>query len=110
MGALTELQKIPGVGASLSQDLVDLGYRTTEELKGKVPEEIYHDLMVLKGEQIDRCVLYVLRVAVYYASNSVYQPELLKWWKWKDDQQVIALLNNHASDHKHLIRQDTRPA
>lgn len=106
MGALTELQKIPGVGASLSQDLFDLGYRTINELKGKVPEEIYHDLMVLRGEQLDRCVLYVLRGAVYYASNSVHQPELLKWWNWKDDQLFMQPFNKHASVQKHPARED----
>ncbi|NJM89920.1 MAG: hypothetical protein HC847_25010 [Hydrococcus sp. RU_2_2] len=38
----------------------------------------------LRGQHIDRCVLYVFRCAVYYASNSVREPELLKWWNWKD--------------------------
>jgi hypothetical protein len=29
-------------------------------------------------------VLYVFRCAVYYASHEVHDPELLKWWNWKD--------------------------
>ena len=108
MGALTELQKIPGVGASLSKDLFDLGYRSADELKDKVPEEIYHDLMVLRGKQLDRCVLYVLRGAVYYESNSAHQPELLKWWNWKDDSQFIPSLNKHALVQKHFIQEGNR--
>jgi hypothetical protein len=29
-------------------------------------------------------VLYVFRCAVYFANNSTHDPELLKWWNWKD--------------------------
>jgi hypothetical protein len=84
MNAAKELQTIPGIGNSLSQDLVDLGYRKVNELKGEDPETMYKNLIALRGHHIDRCVLYVFRCAVYYASNSVHEPELLKWWKWKN--------------------------
>jgi hypothetical protein len=33
---------------------------------------------------VDRCVLYVFRCAVYFASEAEHDPELLKWWNWKD--------------------------
>ena len=79
-----EFQIIPGIGKSLSQDLVDLGYRRIEELRGENPEEMYQNLCFLRSQHIDRCVLYVFRCAVYFASNSVHKPELLKWWNWKD--------------------------
>ncbi|HHE74686.1 MAG TPA: hypothetical protein ENL37_06325 [Desulfobacteraceae bacterium] len=52
--------------------------------KGENPESMYENLMALRGEHIDRCVLYVFRCAVYFSSNSVHEPELLKWWNWKD--------------------------
>ena len=84
MDANKELQQIPGIGRSLSKDLVDLGYRKVNELKGENPETMYQNLMDLRGEHIDRCVLYVFRCAVYYASNSKHEPDLLKWWNWKD--------------------------
>ena len=87
--ALKDLQTIPGIGASLSQDLVDLGYQTVNELKGANPEAIYQSLMALRGRDIDRCVLYVFRCAVYFASNSVHEPESLKWWNWKDRRQKV---------------------
>lgn len=79
-----DLQKIPGVGRSISKDLVDLGYRKVNELKGENPETMYQNLVDLRGEHIDRCVLYVFRCAVYYASNSKHEPDLLKWWNWKN--------------------------
>jgi hypothetical protein len=79
------LQTIPGIGNSLSQDLVELGYRKVNDLKGADPEVMYQNLMAVRGHHIDRCVLYVFRCAVYYASNSAHEPELLKWWNWKDE-------------------------
>ena len=84
--ASKELQRIPGIGTSLSRDLLDLGYRRVIELKGEDPETMYQNRIALRGEHIDRCVLYVFRCAVYYASNSKHEPELLKWWHWKDEK------------------------
>jgi len=89
MEASKEFQIIPGVGKSLSQDLVDLGYKKVTELKDENPETMYQNLMALRGEHIDRCVLYVFRCAVYYSSESVHKPELLKWWNWKDSKQTL---------------------
>jgi hypothetical protein len=84
---LQELQIIPGVGPNLAQDLLDLGYCSTADLRGADPELMYQRLCGLRGQHIDRCVLYVFRCAVYYAGNSTYDPELLKWWNWKDSKQ-----------------------
>ena len=40
-----------------------------------------------QGVSVDRCVLYVYRMAVYYAEHQIRNPELLKWWNWKDSQE-----------------------
>ena len=82
--ALKELQQIPGVGPSISQDLWDLGIRSIADLKKKNPEKLYLQLCKQHGCHIDRCVLYVFRCAVYYASEQDHNPELLKWWNWKN--------------------------
>ncbi|MBN2125696.1 MAG: helix-hairpin-helix domain-containing protein [Deltaproteobacteria bacterium] len=79
-----ELQEIPGVGPSLARDLVDLGYRRIAQLRAADPERMYGRLCALRGAHVDRCVLYVFRCAVYYARNTVHDPELLKWWNWKE--------------------------
>ena len=89
MEASKEFQIIPGIGKNLSRDLVDLGYQKVNELKGENSETMYQNLVELRGHNIDRCVLYVFRCAVYYANNSVHEPELLKWWNWKDGKQKI---------------------
>lgn len=79
-----ELQKIPGIGPKMEADLRQLGYNAVAELAGADPEQMYQRLMQLHGQHIDRCVLYVFRCAVYFASNTVHDQEKLKWWNWKD--------------------------
>mmetsp|Transcript_10836 Transcript_10836/g.34523 ORF Transcript_10836/g.34523 Transcript_10836/m.34523 type:complete len:147 (-) Transcript_10836:75-515(-) len=77
---------IPGVGASLSADLVDLGYSKVEQLADASAEDMYTNLCKLRGEHIDRCVLYVWRCACYFARTPPGDraPTLLKWHKWSD--------------------------
>ena len=77
------LQVIPGIGPSLAADLRLLGYRAVSDLKDADPEAMYQRLCRLTGERQDPCVLYVFRCAVYYASRTRHQSELLKWWNWK---------------------------
>ena len=79
-----DLQTIPGVGKSISKDLLALGYYSVSDLKHQNPELMYRTLMDIKDTHIDRCVLYVFRCAVYFAENKDHDKELLKWWNWKD--------------------------
>ena len=79
------LQTIPGIGPSMAQDLRDLGIFEVGDLRGQDPALMYTRLCVTHGMHIDRCVLYVFRCAVYYASEEQHDPELLKWWNWTDD-------------------------
>ncbi|MDH4072041.1 MAG: helix-hairpin-helix domain-containing protein [Gammaproteobacteria bacterium] len=79
-----DLQTIPGIGPSMAQDLRDLGYFQVSDLKGQDPELMYKRLMLMHDMHIDPCVLYVFRCAVYYATAERHEPELLKWWVWKD--------------------------
>ena len=69
---------IPGVGPSIEQDLIRLGYPTVESLRDADPEEIYTRDCASRGP-VDRGMLYVYRCAVY--------PALLRWWNWKDGCQ-----------------------
>jgi hypothetical protein len=82
--ALKELQIIPGVGKSISMDLYALGIRKVSDLKGMDPEKMYEKSNKLAGVRQDRCLLYVFREAVYFATKKKHDPELLKWWNWKD--------------------------
>ncbi|MGI8419936.1 MAG: helix-hairpin-helix domain-containing protein [Candidatus Levyibacteriota bacterium] len=84
----SELQKIPGVGKSISQDLYNIGIHSIKDLKGKNPEKLFEQSNKFAGTGQDRCLLYVFRCAVYYAEHSNHDPEKLKWWNWKDKSKV----------------------
>ena len=79
-----DLQAIPGVGPSIAQDLKDLGYSMVRDLRNEDPEKMYRALIEQRGVHQDRCVLYVFLCAVYFACTETHDPELLKWWNWKD--------------------------
>lgn len=79
-----ELMKIPGVGKSIAQDLLNIGINSISDLNGKDPEMLYDKFNRYTGVIQDRCLLYVFRCAVYFASVKVHEPDKLKWWNWKD--------------------------
>jgi hypothetical protein len=85
--SLKDLQTIPGIGKSLAEDLWNLGYRSVKGLDKKDPEAMYRAHFEQRGVPVDRCVLYAFRCAVYFASNTSHDPDLLKWWNWKDASQ-----------------------
>jgi hypothetical protein len=83
---LKKFQMIPGVGKAIAQDLWNLGLRSFEELGNADPENLYEKVCILQHCEVDRCMLYVFRCAVYYVSQTNHDPELLKWWNWKDSK------------------------
>ncbi|MBM4028747.1 MAG: DUF4332 domain-containing protein [Planctomycetes bacterium] len=84
-----ELEQIPGVGKSIATDLRHLGITSVRQLKGRNPEKLYERLCRFKAAPVDRCMLYVFRCAVYYASTRDPDPELLKWWNWRDTPNAV---------------------
>ncbi|MCW3102581.1 MAG: hypothetical protein JWO09_1021 [Bacteroidetes bacterium] len=83
-GQIKELKQIPGVGVSIANDLIYIGITKISDLENKDPEWLYHQSNNYAGVVQDRCLLYVFRCAVYYATEKVHDKEKLKWWNWKD--------------------------
>ena len=83
----TELTVIPGVGKGMAGHLKALGVTCVEELAGRDPEELYRlDQLRFPGEKLDRCCLYVYRLAVAYAEGRADPPEKQNWWNWTDEK------------------------
>ena len=59
----SELERIPGVGPNMARHLADIGYTTLNSLRGEDPEHIYQKDCLFQGCQVDRCALYVYRLA-----------------------------------------------
>ena len=81
---VSELEEIPGVGPSIAADLHRIGITRVVQLKNADPQQLFERVNRDQGVAMDRCLLYVFRCAVYYASNVRHKPEKLKWWNWKD--------------------------
>jgi hypothetical protein len=79
-----DLQRIPGVGPAMAADLRRLGIAREADLAGRDPQALYDELERLTGHHVDRCVLYVFRAAAHHAGGAGGDPELEKWWNWKD--------------------------
>ena len=84
MRAKSELEAIPGVGPGMARHLARIGCPTLESLRGRDPEELYQRSCLAQGCQVDRCVLYVYRLAVHYAEHGQCPPDKQNWWNWKD--------------------------
>ena len=81
---LKGLQIIPGIGKSIAEDLYNIGIRQVSDLKDGDPQKIFEQSNMYVGTVQDRCLLYVFRCSVYFASTKNPDPHLLKWWNWKD--------------------------
>lgn len=82
---MDDLQSIPGVGKNMAAHLNALGIERVSDLRGKDPEALYEQECLMQGCTVDRCVLYVYRLAVAWAEGRIETPEQRNWWNWKDD-------------------------
>ena len=82
---MSELRNIPNVGAATERDLIAMGYKTIESLKGKTAEELYAEECALRGTTIDRCQLYLYRAVVYWVNADDPVPSKCPWRYWKDE-------------------------
>jgi hypothetical protein len=79
-----QLQTLPGVGPRIATCLRSLGVRSVRDLSRRDPERLYRRLCESTGTRQDPCVLYTFRCAIYAARTKSPEPDLLKWWAWKD--------------------------
>ena len=82
----TDLKTIPNIGDKTKQSLQNIGIKYVEDLKGQNPEDLYFKDCITKGFQVDKCQLYLFRMAIYYAEHTIWEEEKLKWWYWKDKE------------------------
>jgi len=80
---LKELITIPGVGRKIALYFLELGIKRVSDLKKKKPQVWYDALCRKQGYRVDRCMLYVFRCSVYYATHKKHDPRKLCWWNWK---------------------------
>lgn len=82
-----DLRGIPGVGESIAWELNDLGLLRVEQLRGQDAEALHARMMAEQGTDFQRCALYVVRFAIYFAEGGL-EPERLLWRNWKDRRKA----------------------
>ena len=83
--AIEELLQIPDVGTKIAEDLWNLGIRYVIS-NNQDPEVLYSRLQAREGVHVDRCVLYIFPCGLLRSTMN-HNPELLKWWNWKDERR-----------------------
>jgi hypothetical protein len=80
------LLQIPWIGKTIAKDLMEMGITEVQDLRGRDPEALYDLHNRFRGSVQDPCMFYTFRCAVYYADTPPEKrdPELLKWWNWKN--------------------------
>ncbi len=78
--ASADLQRLSGVGPSIAQDLIRLGFRRADQLRGQNPLKLYLRLERLTGSRQDPCVLDTFACAVWHAEHPRARPR--PWWEW----------------------------
>ncbi len=81
---LKEFMKIPGVGICTANDFYNIGLRSLNDLKNADADSLYLKCCDYQKCKLDRCVLYVIRCAIYFATEKNHNPDFLKWWNWKE--------------------------
>jgi hypothetical protein len=75
------LNRIPSMDLAVVRDLIDVGVREVDDLRGRAPEVLLEEVRKLRPETPgDR--IGCLRMAVYYAETAEPDPALLFPWKW----------------------------
>jgi hypothetical protein len=75
---LKRLQTIPNVGPAISRDLAGLGIACVEDLRGRDPDALYHELCRQDGVCPDPCMHDVLTAVVAFANGDPSRP----WWEY----------------------------
>ena len=88
MDEARKLSDLVSVGPAAIKDFQLLGIRTVEQLKGKDPERLYHQLCSITDRNHDICVLDVFRAAIAQAEDALLPAEQKNWWYWSRERKA----------------------
>ncbi|GBE17694.1 pathogenicity locus [archaeon BMS3Abin16] len=63
--SIRRLQTLRNIGRITAEKLYSIGVKTPEQMGRSDPEELYERLNMISGGEVDRCVLYQFRGAVF---------------------------------------------
>jgi hypothetical protein len=81
---VARLQAIPNVGPKMAAELLKLGVRRLEDVAGRDPDEMYHELCATDAKRHDLCVRDVFAAMVSYADGGPARP----WWEFTPQRKA----------------------
>ncbi|HWK07628.1 MAG TPA: helix-hairpin-helix domain-containing protein [Puia sp.] len=84
--AMSEFQSIPSIGKRFAENLLQLGFYSLKEIRGKDPAKLLDKLELYIGAWIDPCVEDQFRLVVHYADH----PDSVRnWWDFTSERKVF---------------------
>ncbi|MES2506648.1 MAG: helix-hairpin-helix domain-containing protein [Verrucomicrobiota bacterium] len=77
-GQVSRLEDLPNIGRKLAADLRRIGIAQPQDLVGRDPLAMFHELAPVMGHRHDPCVFYTLLAVRHFLQHS----EALGWWKF----------------------------
>jgi hypothetical protein len=85
INALVEFQSIPSLGIGFALELIDQGYYSLQQLKGKTAVELFNAYEKHVGAWADPCVEDSYRLLVHYIEH---KDESKRWWDFTDERKA----------------------
>jgi Pathogenicity locus len=83
--ALSELEKLPNIGAAIATDLRAIGITQAQQIAQGDALKIYFSLAAQMGKRHDPCVLYTLLAVQHFLRTD----EKLAWWKFTGEGKAL---------------------
>ena len=90
---IARLTDIPNIGPAMAGDLILLGIKRPDQLRGRDPYRLYADLCRITGHRQDPCVLDVFIAAVRFLAGEPARP----WYHYTAERKAT-LRRKSASD------------
>lgn len=84
-----KLTDLPNIGNAIATDLMAIGIRSPDDLKGRDSLKIFNELKNVMEHRHDPCVYYTLLSVDYFMQTGVSLP----WWKFTAKGKADLALN-----------------
>ena len=82
---IQNLTDIPNIGKAISRSLHQIGIQHPDDLVGKDPYQMYHELCHISGKRVDHCIIDVFIAAVAYMKGAAPK----KWWAYTAERKEM---------------------
>lgn len=81
---VARLEQLPNIGKAMAADLRLLGIERPQQLIGRDPLRLFHDLEAATGQRQDPCVLDTFMAAIDFMEGGKARP----WWSFTGERKL----------------------